>query len=172
MRHFLRTRAGDGVIDKASGAFTASFFAQHASRIGARADQLGQSLSIILWRLEPKAASLEAEDDGFDRRSFHQTAHLINQTTRAEDCIARLSKGMFGAALTATSAQDAQIVAERIEGILANTLIRGTNDKIMSVNVYASICQRAHGASIEETIAPGIVELRSGKRSTSHLALV
>jgi len=158
MRKFLNACAGEGVRDPASGAFTASFFAQHGSRLCGRADHARRPLSLAVFKLSPQ--SLRQPQSALDKRVLHQAARLISRVTRAEDFVARLSPDCFVLAMPATVRGDAEAVASRIEGVLANTLFRGLNSALFSVGVIYTVTMRERGLCIEETVAAALADLR------------
>ena len=155
MRDFLRACTGVGVRDQTSGAFTASFLAEHGARICARADQTGRPLSAALIQL---TASSDVETRP-GHKIMHQAARLMNRITRAEDLTARIGPDTFVVLCPATIAADVQTMALRIDGVLTNTVFReGQTNTLHSVTVNAAICARNPGTAIEEVIAALIKE--------------
>jgi len=166
MRRFLNACAGDGVRDTASGAFTASFLSQHGARLCARADQTRRPVCVVIMKLSSRSLSTEHTEP--NRRALYQAARLISRVTRAEDMIARLSPDTFIAILPATQAHDASAVANRIEGVIANTMFRGAkSEELFSVKVAHAVIARSAGACIEETIAQALGALRDKPASTT-----
>ena len=164
MRRFLAACAGDGVRDRISGAFTPQFFHQHAERLFARAEQTGRAIALIGLRLAPEAAAEEAGG----ARLLTEAARLINRTTRAEDCVGRLSGDTFVALLNATNARDATAAARRIEGVFANTMFRARGRLApFSVAAATAAVERPAGACVEEAIAGVLAKLNAATPRTA-----
>lgn len=159
MRRFLGACAGDTIRDANSGAFTATFLAEHGARLCARADQTGRPLSMIALHIQAKSKEHGEPEPG--RRALHQAAHLINRVTRAEDVAARIATDTFFVMMPATRAADAHIAAMRIEAVLENTLFRSGDDKLLyGMQVEIAALAREDGASIEECVASALGALR------------
>lgn len=163
MRRFLYACAGEGVRDRLSGAFAPTFFAQHAERLFARADQTGRPLSLVALRFVPGTP-----DAG--PRAFAEAARLVNRVTRAEDFVARLSSDIFVVLLPATSGADADIAAKRIEGVIANTMFRdGDGGKVFAIAAAAAVFERAPGARLEEALAGALGRLNHARPRAAEL---
>ncbi len=150
MRKFLNSCRGDSIRDARSGAFTSLFLTEHGNRLCARADQTGRPFSLGLVHLNPERGA----GPGAQRNALAQAARMINRVTRAEDLVARISTDKFVILNAATQVDDAVNAARRIEGVVSNTAFRNSEDtQPFSVGVTTEFVARAHGASIEETVA-------------------
>ena len=159
MRRFLQACAGDGIRDSASGAFTASFLAEHGARLCARSDQTNKPLALIALKIE--AVSKEHGEPEPGRRALHQASRLINRLTRAEDAAARIAPDTFAVLAPATTEQNATRAAMRIKGVLENTVFRSVNDKLLyGAQVTAITCAHRKGYCIEESVALALTALR------------
>lgn len=159
MRKFLQACEGDGVRDAGSGAFTATFLAEHGARLCARADQTGRTMSMVTLRIETESKEHGEAEPG--RRALHQAARLINRVTRAEDMVARVATNTFLVMMPATTERHAEKAALRIQGVLENTVFRSAGDDLLyGVNVSAVACRRPEGLCIEECVALGFAMLR------------
>ncbi|WP_375203032.1 GGDEF domain-containing protein [Hyphococcus sp.] len=159
MRKFLQACEGDGVRDAGSGAFTATFLAEHGARLCARADQTGRTMSMVTLRIETESKEHGEAEPG--RRALHQAARLINRVTRAEDMVARVATNTFLVMMPATTERNAEKAALRIQGVLENTVFRSAGDDLLyGVNVNAVACRRPEGLCIEECVALGFALLR------------
>ena len=159
MRKFLQACEGDGVRDAGSGAFTATFLAEHGARLCARADQSGRGLSMIALRIETESKEHGEAEPG--RRALHQAARLINRVTRAEDMVTRIATDTFLVMMPSTTERDAGKASLRIQGVLENTVFRSAGDDLLyGVNVSAVPCKRPEGLCIEECVALALAMLR------------
>ena len=166
MRRFLSACAGDGVRDRMSGAFAPPFFALHAERIFARADQTRRPLSVVGVRLSPVTP-----DEGETRasRTLADAARLINRVTRAEDFVARLAPDTFIALMPATTERDADAASKRISGVIANTMFRTKNEKYsFAVAAATAAIQRERRGRLDETVARVFVGLNHAKAQTAE----
>ncbi len=162
MAAFLRSCAGEGVRDPASGVFTTTFLAEHGARLCARADQTGRPLSMTLVEL---GGAKE-----FSRHALHQAARLIARVSRAEDIAARIAPNKFIVAYPATTLDDAVIAGKRIEGVLTNTAFRDKESaRPFALTAKTLSAERVAGASIEETIATLLKTAREGAAVTPPL---
>ncbi len=166
MRRFLSACAGDGVRDRISGAFTPQFFHQHTERLFARAQQTERAVALIGLRLVPAAV---AGEEAASARLLTEAARLINRTTRAEDCVGRLSSDTFVALLSATTAQDGAAAARRIEGVFSNTMFRARGELApFSVAAATAAVERPAGACVEEAIAAVLAKLNAATPRTAE----
>ncbi|MEX0644586.1 MAG: diguanylate cyclase [Parvularculaceae bacterium] len=165
MRRFLSACAGDGVRDRVSGAFTPQFFHQHAERLFARAQQTERAVALIGLRLVPAISG----EDAAGARLLTEAARLINRTSRAEDCVGRLSGDTFVALLNATTADDAATAARRIEGVFSNTMFRARGELApFSVAAATAAVERPAGACVEEAIAAVLAKLNAATPRTAE----
>lgn len=163
MRGFLRACSGDGVRDGASGVFTPTFLGQHGARLAARADQTGRSLSVILTRLTDDRKGRREND----RRALRQGARLLGRITRAEDMVARIAPGIFAIVCPATTPNDANHIALRVDGVLSNTAFRRNDDGApLSLKIDVAAAAHRQGAAISETIAAGLRKLPDTDKTT------
>ncbi len=166
MRSFLRTCTGIGIRDKTSGAFTTSFLARHGARLCVRADQSNRPLSAALIQL-----SVDSDVDTQPGRIImHQAARLVNRITRAEDLTARVGPDTFVVLCPATTTQDVQSLALRIDGVISNTAFRdGQSNGLHSVTTVTAVTTRQPDTAIEELIAALIKERNAQLAATPPL---
>jgi PleD family two-component response regulator len=159
MRRFLNACEGDGVRDSASGAFTATFLAEHGARLCSRADQSGRPLSLIILKIH--TASRERGEPEPGRRALHQAARLINRVTRAEDTTVRIAADTFLVLAPATTEENAHLASLRIQGVMENTVFRSADDQLLySVRIETAAIARPEGFCIEECVALAIKALQ------------
>lgn len=157
MRRFLAACAGDGVRDRMSGAFAPGFFAQHAERLFARADDTGRPLSVVGLRL---AAAQADETRDRPSRMLAEAARLVKRVTRAEDFVARLTTDTFIVLMPATQARDAGAAASRVAGVIANTMFRAGSDRApFAVAASTVAVARERGGRLDETVAQAFAAL-------------
>jgi GGDEF domain-containing protein len=141
------------VRDPASGVFTPAFLTQHGARLAGRADQTGRPLSLVLIRLSDDAG----EKNRASRNSLRQAARVLGKITRAEDMASRIAPGVFAVLCPATTIDDAERIALRIEGVLSNTAFQRENEHgAAALNVNTIAVARQHGEAIGETVAAGL----------------
>jgi PleD family two-component response regulator len=159
MRRFLTTSAGEGVRDRISGAFTSTFFGWHGARVLARADETGRAASLAAIRLAPKAASAPY---GAAVRPVMEAARLLHRVTRAEDCVGMISQDTFVVLASATTGDDAWLIARRAEGVIANTMFRSrASPELYAVAATTAAVERARGRRIEEAVAELLAALKA-----------
>ncbi len=159
MRRFLNACEGDTVRDPSSGAFTATFLSEHGARLCARADQTGRPLSLIGLKIVATARGHGEWEPS--RRSLHQAARLINRVTRAEDTTARIADDTFLVLTPATTENDANKAALRIQGVMENTVFRSADDQqLYGVQLETAAIARPAGRCIEECVALSLATLR------------
>lgn len=164
MRKFLQACEGDSVRDQSSGAFTATFLAEHGARLCARADQTGRSMAMVALRIETESKEHGEAEPG--RRALHQAARLINRVTRAEDMAARVATDTFLVLLPATTEKNAEKAALRIQGVLENTVFRSANDDLLyGVSVETAAVARPEGLCVEECVALALAVLRENSEA-------
>lgn len=157
MRRFLNACAGDGVRDRMSGAFAPGFFAPHAERLFARADDTGRPLSVVGLRLAPVQAD-EAQVPA--SQMLAEAARLVKRVTRAEDFVARLTSDTFIVLMPATQARDARAAAARVSGVIANTMFRtGIECAPFAVAASTAVIGRERGGRLDETVAQAFAAL-------------
>ncbi|HPE32340.1 MAG TPA: diguanylate cyclase [Parvularculaceae bacterium] len=166
MRRFLAACAGDGVRDRFSGAFTPQFFAQHAERIFARADQTGRPTALVCIRLAPAAPE---DGDITAGRTLTEAARLINRVCRAEDFVGRLTRDTFIVLMSGAVAADATFAARRIEGVIANTMFRTRGERnLYAVAAASAAIERTPGSRLDETIAAALARLNGVEPRTAE----
>jgi two-component system cell cycle response regulator len=158
------------VRDPSSGAFTATFLAEHGARICARSDQTNRPLALVALRIETESKDHGEPEPG--KRALHQAARLINRVTRAEDIIARIASDIFLVLMPATTEKNAEIAALRIRGVLENTVFRSANDDLLyGIHVGLAACARPEGYCIEESVALALAVLRENAEIPATEAL-
>jgi hypothetical protein len=145
MRKFLRSPDGG------SGA-GARFFAQHAIRQFRRADQSESPLSLVGLSMTPKQADRTLALGA----ALADAQKIIVRIVRAEDLVARLTQTTLVLMTRGAGAADAARIAERIEGVLAGTLMRSALD---IARIDAAAVERAPGDGVETTVAALIRKL-------------
>lgn len=158
MRRFLHACAGEGVRDRLSGAFASPFFALHGERVFARADASGRAVALVGVRLHPP----HGDEAAATAKTLTEAARLIRRVTRAEDFVARLAHDTFIVTLPATIAEDAALVAARIEGVVGHAMFQSPDDaRPYSVAASAVASARPRGLRLEEAVAGVLAELNS-----------
>ena len=166
MRRFLSHCAGEGVRDRICGAFTPSFFGQHAERTFARADHTGRAVSLVGVRL---ASPVADDQDIGGVRVLTEAARLINRVTRAEDCVGRIASDTFVVLMSATARAGAEGAAQRIEGVVANTMFRTrAGRKLFAVAAATAAIERAPGTHVEEALAAVLGALKGTTPRTAE----
>lgn len=150
MRKFLRSAEGGG----APGGNGARFFAQHALRLFRRADEIGKPISLIALSL-----TLRGQDaSDAVANALHEAQRTVSRLVRAEDLIARLSPTTIVVMARGVGAAEAARIAERLEGVIAGTLLRTTLD---IARVDAAAVERTKGDGVETTVAALIRKLQA-----------
>lgn len=162
MSAFLRACSGEGVRDDASGIFTPSFLAQHASRLASRCDQADRPLSVTAVRLSHGGGDNQSRPC---RENLRQAARLLTRVIRAEDFVARVAPGTIVIVSTSTILPDAERMALRLDGVLSNTAFRGNAKSAPQVlDVAVTAIAHEKGAPFVETLAAAIGRLEQSVR--------
>ncbi len=118
----VRTTA---VIDKESGLFNPTFFANHLARMTRRAREINRPLSLAVLR-----ASTPPNIEQLYRESARrQLGGMLRHLVRAEDMASRLGAGAFAIVMPGTAEVSAAIAAKRIEGVIDCTAFESGNDE-------------------------------------------
>lgn len=155
MRRFLRS--ADGCGEGKNGAANARFFASHAVRVLHRADEAGQSISLVGLSIAKRSAS--AGEEALSN-ALNEALRTASRLVRAEDLIAKLSTRTLVFLLRGAREAEAQRIAARLEGVIAGTLLRSTLD---IAEISAAAVERGAGDDIETTIASLIRSLQGGR---------
>ena len=116
MADFLLKCDGEGVRDRGSAAFSASFFTLHGSRLFARARELQRPISLV-------GVDLSAETDKNRRhKAMREAVSLIRRMTRAGDMTVRLNPTRLAVLTPGVIDADAPRLAERVKGVLSGSL--------------------------------------------------
>ena len=159
MRKFLQACEGDGIRDPSSGAFTATFLAEHGARLCSRSDQSGRSMALIALKIGSASQFNGEAEPG--RRALHQAARLINRVSRAEDVVCRIATDIFLILMPATTEHHASQAAQRIQGVLENTVFRSNSENMLyGMTVALAIRSRPEGMCVEECVAMILSSLR------------
>ncbi len=150
MRRFLRSAEGGG----AEGAVGARLFAHHAIRLFRRADATRQPLSLVGLSLSPRAG----ETTDAVAKALLEAQRTASRLVRAEDMIARLTPTTLVVLTRGANGREAAKIAERLEGVIAGTLLRATLD---IARIDSAAVERAIGDSVETCVAALIRRLRS-----------
>lgn len=162
MRRFLRSP--DGCGGGKNGAVNARLFAHHAVRVFRRADETGQSISLVGLSINRRSASV---GDDAVTGALNEAVRTASRLVRAEDMIAKLTPGTLVFLLRGPKEADARRIAARLEGVIAGTLLRSTLD---IAEISAAAVERRPRDDIETTIAAVVRALRSD-RSAGRAAL-
>lgn len=157
MREFLRSP--DGCGGGKDGAAGARFFAHHAVRVFRRADETDRPASLAALSLIPR----NAESDGKGvAAALGDALRTAAKLVRAEDMIARLTPTTLIFMLRGATGAESMNVAERLQGVIAGTLLRST---LEIANVRAAAIERKPGEDIETAIAGLLRALRDARDS-------
>jgi hypothetical protein len=152
IRLFLRSPAG--CASGTEGAAGARFFAHHAARIFRRSDEMGQSMSLVGLRLSPRNPGAPNQSVA---AALNESLRTATRLVRAEDMITKLTPTMLILMMRNVQARDAVRIAERLEGVIAGTLVRSA---LEIAQVSAAAMERGAGDSIETTIAALVRQLQ------------
>jgi GGDEF domain-containing protein len=123
------------------------FFATHAARLFRRSTETGRPVSLVGISLSPRGGAV---DRGAANDALGRAAHTIGRIVRAEDMLAKLSSRTLVLMAPGARVDDAERMAERIEGVVGGTLARET---LESMQIRVGAIERAEGHTIEESIA-------------------
>lgn len=114
----IRARAGAGEV---GGIFGRSFLLAHLDRLAAAAGAWRKHLSLVTFHIQN--LGWVARDYGKDAADdlLRQAAEWISVLVRAEDMVARHDEKELCVLLPDTALEDAEVVAQRISGVLLNT---------------------------------------------------
>jgi two-component system cell cycle response regulator len=128
----LRDLRREVVSERLTGVYSRDFLLAHLERLGAAAANWHKHLSVALFQVQNVAGIVnhlgaEAADD-----LLRQVSDWINALVRAEDLTARAGDNEFCVILPETALEEAQIVVQRISGVLLNTDfgVPGVNEPI------------------------------------------
>ena len=121
----LQAKAGHGQV---GGVYSEDFTRAHLNRLTSAARETQKQLSVVSFQIQNlgwvvRDFGREAGDD-----LMRQVAEWIGVLIRSEDLIGRLGEKEFCVALPDTAIEDAEIVAQRIAGVILNTqfAVKGT----------------------------------------------
>jgi two-component system cell cycle response regulator len=121
VRQGLATTLQKRTEDAITGLYSGAFFAGHLSRLIASAGLSLKPLSAVVFDLQNIAWFERQYGEGTGERVLRQIARWIAGLVRAEDLPARVGEASFAVALPDTGYDEAQVVANRIAGVLLNT---------------------------------------------------
>jgi two-component system cell cycle response regulator len=125
----IQAKAGAGEV---GGVYRRDFLLGHLDRLAAAAESWRKHLSLVSFQIQN--LSWVARDFGADAANdlLRQVAEWITVLVRAEDMVARHGDNEFCVVLPDTAIEDAEVVAQRISGVVLNTQfgVAGTNDPV------------------------------------------
>lgn len=156
IRRILKIDRQQAVSDQQTKAVSASFFANHANRLLARARETERPLSLLAFSLE--AAPFEGRNASELAAPLDDVTQLISDVTRPEDMLARIAPLTFILSCPFVNACDATRIGERITGILQSTMFKmraaGTSDHLLfSIGAKVSIIDNWDDLCLEEMVA-------------------
>lgn len=121
----LQAKAGQGQV---GGVFGSDFARAHLDRLARNARETRKQLSVVSFQIQN--LGYVTRDFGADAADdlLRQVAEWIGVLVRAEDFVGRLGEKEFCVALPDTAIEDAEVVAQRISGVILNTqfAVKGT----------------------------------------------
>ncbi|MDO1558648.1 diguanylate cyclase [Brevundimonas sp. 2R-24] len=129
IREALEKSRSSGLMDPATGLFTAELFAQHLVAEAEAARGRRRPLSVCVLRLRKKPEHIGLAAGGWIARALPQIGSMVSRLVRAEDTTARLGPDTFALALPATDAAQAQTVGERIAAVIGCTAFDAGQDR-------------------------------------------
>ena len=155
----IRAKAGAGEV---GGIFGRSFLLAHLDRLVAAAGTARKHLSLVTFQIQNLGCV--ARDYGKDAADdlMRQAAEWISVLVRAEDMVARHDDKELCALLPDTALDDADVVAQRISGVLLNTQfgIKGNEDVPLGIWVQAGAAEYRAGDTAASLLARAHDKLR------------
>jgi len=114
----LQAKAGQGQV---GGVYSSVFARAHLDRLACNARETRKQLSVVSFQIQNLGYVMR--DFGHDAADdlLRQVAEWIGVLVRAEDFLGRLDEKEFCVALPDTAIEDAEVVAQRISGVILNT---------------------------------------------------
>ncbi len=177
IKRFLTAGGHGGAWDGCAEAASAAFFARHAARLLARARETERPFALLSVHLD--AAFLSQRNAADIAGPLRQASGLISSITRTEDMAARIAPTTFAVTLPATTGADADRIADRLTGVVQNTMFRLRDEATGDHDVFALSARAAALADdgerrLEEMVAQLIVQTKTdrggraeGARATS-----
>ena len=156
IRRILHVDRQQAISDRHTRAVTASFFANHANRLLARARETERPLSLLALSLD--AAPFEGCNASEIATPLDEVTQLISDVTRPEDMLARIAPRTFILTCPFLYASDATRIGDRIVGILQSTMFKmrapGTSDQLLfSIGAKVSVIDNWDDLCLEEMVA-------------------
>lgn len=128
-RRALDASRQSGLMDAATGLFTAQLFAAHLARLTAASHARGRGLAMAVLRIADRGEIAEVRGGGWLDRAIPQIGSMIGRLIRAEDTAARLSADVFALALPSTTRPEAQAAADRIAAVIGCTAFEAGGER-------------------------------------------
>ena len=157
LRQIYKAPPHDGIIDPSTKAYSASFFARHAARLFARADETARPLSFAVIKIG--LPSFVSDQAAQHLAPMAQAAKLIMRTCRQEDMVARLAPDAFVLTLPNVTGEDSDRIGERASAVLRTSVLKNPNtdaptqEKILNFCVNAHTVVKEEATCIEEIVA-------------------
>lgn len=155
----IRRKAGAGEV---GGVFSRGFLLAHLDRLVAAAGEARKHLSLVTFQLQnlgwvARDFGTEAADD-----LLRQACEWISVLVRAEDMVARHDGKKLCVLLPDTAIEDAEVVAQRISGVLLNTQfgIKGHDEVPLGIWVQAGAAEYKPGDTAATLLARAHENLR------------
>ena len=153
IRRALEQARGSGLMDAATGLFTADLFAGHLMRLAAAARVRNRPLCVCVLKLAERPELAPARAGGWLDRAIPQIGSMIGRLVRAEDTAARLGPEVFALALPATGAAAARLTAERIAAVIACTAFESGKERAPFVAEFdIGVAEVTPGASAAKAL--------------------
>jgi two-component system cell cycle response regulator PopA len=129
IRQALDQARSSGLMDAATGLFTAELFAAHLTRLAKASRDRGRAISVAVLRIADRPETAIVRHHGWLDRAIPQIGSMIGRLVRSEDTAARLAPEVFALALPSATASAGRIAAERIAAVIACTAFEAGDDR-------------------------------------------
>ncbi|MBI3189171.1 MAG: diguanylate cyclase [Ignavibacteriales bacterium] len=146
------------IIDEVTGMYSNKFFLQRISEELQRAEDTDVELAMLMMSVDHAQEISQRYGDGGFERVITVLSKTIRSSIRPYDVVGRIDENKFGVLLISTSANDAQIWAEKIRKNVSSLTI-ALEDKSFSVTLSIGVCGVVSGMRREELFASTVTVL-------------
>ncbi len=174
LRQIFNNRRHASIIDPHTNTYSAPFFARHAARLFARAEETDRPLSFALFKIGLPGFLGDTAEQRL--APMKEAAELISRACRQEDLLARLAPDAFVLTLPNVTEEDGVRIVERTTAVLKTTMFEnpntdvGTDEKIFGLSVNAHTIVREQGTCVEQIVAKLLAQTTAEYDTDASLA--
>ncbi len=146
------------IIDEITGMYSKKFFMQRINEELQRAEDTDVELAMLMMSVDHAQEISQRHGAAGFERVITVLSKAIRSSIRPYDVVGRMDDNKFGILLISTSANDAQIWAEKIRMNIASLTIP-LEDKSFSVTLSIGVCGVVQGMKREELFASTVTVL-------------